>query len=140
MSFGGFDKENNKLPMAEINMTPLVDVMLVLLIIFMVTTPLITNTNNVNLPKTTSLKSKEDKKYATIAIDEKGQIFWNKEMINDEQLSINLSEYASSNNDQDKQIRLEADLNTRYEEIAKIMTEVKRCGIEKLGFVTKKDK
>lgn len=133
MAFGGFEKQNTT-PMAEINTTPFVDVMLVLLIIFIVTAPLVTNVVNVNLPQTKSQASPQKPNIIKVAIDANGQLFWNgkKTTLNDLPA---LFKNSSKNND--TELHLEADQNSRYQEIADIMVEAKKAGITKLGFVSK---
>ena len=121
--------------MSEINTTPLVDVMLVLLIIFIVTAPLITSNVNINLPTSKSSASQDKPNIINIGLDDKGRLFWNNKEIKEQDLSRLLSEAA-----QDKpntEIRLQADRNTRYEQITKIMTEAQSAKINKLGFSTK---
>lgn len=137
MSFGGFEKGNNS-PMSEINTTPLVDVMLVLLIIFMVTAPLITNTVNVNLPKTKSVATPQKPNVVKIAVRENGEIFWNDKKVEGQNLHLLLRSAIEKN--PDSELHLESDKNTRYEDIVKIMVEAQRAGISKLGFVSKVDK
>lgn len=134
MSFGGFEKQNNA-PMSEINTTPFVDVMLVLLIIFIVTAPLITNVVSVNLPQTKSAASPQKPNIITVAIDANGQLFWNgkKTTLND--LPALFKNSTSKN--ADTELHLQADQNSRYQEIADIMVEAQKAGITKLGFVSK---
>jgi len=135
MSFGGFDKNNNAAPMSEINTTPLVDVMLVLLIIFMVTAPLITNTTNINLPNSKTTASLEKPNVINISLDEMGRIFWNGKEISQENLPQLLQNAMAIK--KDTELRLQADRETRYQKITDIMTEANKAGITKLGFVTK---
>lgn len=137
MSFGGFEKNGNS-PISEINTTPLVDVMLVLLIIFIVTAPLITSTTNVNLPQTKTAASTQKPDVAKISIDEKGQVFWNGLKVGEEDLRNLLNHHSKKS--PDAELLLEIDRSTRYQEITNVMSEAKQAGISKLGFVTKIEK
>ena len=137
MSFGGFEKQNNA-PMSEINTTPLVDVMLVLLIIFIVTAPLITNNVSVNLPKTKSVASPQKPSIVKIGLDEKGQMFWNGTAISKTDLVTLFTDTAKDK--PDTELHLEADKDSRYQEITEIMVEAQKAGITKLGFVSRAEK
>ncbi len=134
MSFGGFSQKNN-MPMSEINTTPLVDVMLVLLVIFIITAPLITHNVNINLPNSKSAASPQKPDIINIGLDDKGKLFWNGKEIEEKDLPKLLTDAAQ--NKPDIEMRLQADRNTRYEEITEIMTEAQKAGITKLGFSTK---
>jgi len=137
MSFGGFEKQNNA-PMSEINTAPLVDVMLVLLIIFIVTAPLITNNVSVNLPKTKSVASPQKPSIVKIGLDEKGQMFWNGTAISKTDLVTLFTDTAKDK--PDTELHLEADKDSRYQEITEIMVEAQKAGITKLGFVSRAEK
>ncbi len=134
MSFGGFSKQNSA-PMSEMNTTPLVDVMLVLLIIFIITAPLITNSVNINLPSSKSSATPQKPNVVNVAIDEKERLFWNGKEINEDQLALMLEDAVKNNSN--TELQLQADRNTRYEKITNIMTEADKAGISKMGFVTK---
>jgi biopolymer transport protein ExbD len=137
VSFGGFEKQNNA-PMAEINTTPLVDVILVLLIIFIVTAPLITNTVSVNLPKTKSTASVAKPSVVKISLNDKGQMFWNGTAISKADLATLFADTARDK--PDIELHLEADKDSRYQEITEIMVEAQKAGITKLGFISKAEK
>lgn len=134
MSFGGFSKQNNA-PMSEMNTTPLVDVMLVLLIIFIITAPLITNSVNVNLPSSKSAATPLKPNIVSVGIDEKERLFWNGKEINEDQLTLMLEDAVKSN--PNTEIQLQADRDTRYEKITNIMTKADKAGISKMGFATR---
>lgn len=134
MSFGGFSSKNDA-PMSEINTTPLVDVMLVLLIIFIITAPIITNSVNINLPSSKSSATPEKPNIVTVAIDDKERIFWNGKEISENELSGLLNDAAKSNSN--TELRLQADRDTRYEKITNVMTQADKAGINKMGFTTK---
>ena len=81
MAFGGFSKEGNASPMAEINMIPLIDVMLVLLVIFIITAPLLTHAVKIDLPKAASAPNQTKPDNVQLAVNAAGQIFWNGEVV-----------------------------------------------------------
>lgn len=134
MSFGGFDSGNRTAPMAEINTTPLVDVMLVLLIIFIITAPLLTHAVRIDLPEASSTPNSEKPETVTLAIDADGKLFWNDQPIAEGDLEPRLAEAAARN--PQPELHLRADKNTRYEKLAQVMAVAQRGGITKMGFVT----
>ena len=133
MAFGGFNQQGNNAPLAEINMVPLIDVMLVLLVIFMVTAPLLTHAVKVDLPSASSAPVKPAEKI-DLSIDGKGQLFWNAEPMSREQVFAKLNEQALSA--PDSELHLHADKNTRYELLAEVMSAASKAGLSKIGFVT----
>jgi len=132
MAFGGFE-QNTSQPMSEINMTPLVDVMLVLLIIFMVCAPLMTQSINVNLPKAVGSSTQEKPEAINLAIAADGQLSWNGETVGDEGLTQYLADLAAKQPQPD--LRLMADKEVRYERVAFVMGLVREAGVSKMGFV-----
>ncbi|MES2677224.1 MAG: biopolymer transporter ExbD [Pseudomonadota bacterium] len=134
MSFGGFNKQNSA-PMSEMNTTPLVDVMLVLLIIFIITAPLITNSVNINLPSSKSSATPQKPNIVSVGIDEKERLFWNGKEINEDQLALLLEDAVKNNSN--TELQLQADHNTRYEKITDVMTKADQAGISKMGFATR---
>lgn len=134
MSFGGFNNKQS-VPMSEINTTPLVDVMLVLLIIFIISAPIITNSVNINLPSSKTSATPEKPNVVNVAIDDKEKVFWNGKEINEDDLEKLLRDAKSSN--QNTELRLHADKNTRYEKITSVMTKADKAGIKKMGFTTR---
>lgn len=132
MSFGTQDADDEV--MNEINMTPLVDVMLVLLIIFIITIPVMNHAVNIQLPQASS--QQEDKKPETIqlGVAEDGSFFWNQSKIDDNLLMARLVE-ASQKTPQ-PELHLRGDKNVRYERIAIAMSSAQQAGIKKIGFVT----
>lgn len=122
--------------MSEINMTPFVDVMLVLLIIFLVTLPLVHQTVNIELPKVTHQKLADLSEPLKISVNQEGQYLLGKELIQIEALGLKLS--AESQRHPKPVVLLYADKNTRYEDIAKLLASVHRSGLGKVGFVTEK--
>ena len=134
MAFGSFGHTPNKTPMAEINMVPLIDVMLVLLVIFIVTAPLLTNAVKINLPQASSdvLKSEPDK--IDFAINETGQIFWDGEPVSLDQAIARLQQAGAK--DPSPELHIRADRETRYEILAQVMAEASKAGVSKIGFIS----
>ena len=135
MSAGGNDSGG---PMAEINVTPLVDVMLVLLIIFMITTPLMNHKVKVQLPEAVLEKKDEEKgpkvPPITIAVTEQGSLFWNDEPISREMIESKLSVEAQKTPQPPVQIR--GDKTTPYSMVNEIVKIAQAQGMAKVGFVT----
>ena len=137
MSFGSMDDEGSDEVMNEINMTPLVDVMLVLLIIFIITVPVMKHSVNVDLPRATN--QPEDVKPATVrlAISADGKYHWNGEDIDDARLESNLKTEAIK--DPQPDLHIQGDKEVRYECVAQAMAAAQRAGVRKIGFVTDPD-
>jgi biopolymer transport protein ExbD len=121
-------------PMAEINMTPLVDVMLVLLIVFMITIPVMQHSVKIELPQASSQKNDVKPESININISAKGQIFWNNSPIDIDTLQI-YAQTAAKKTPQ-PEVQLRADKNARYETVAQVLASSKRAGLTKVGFVT----
>ena len=120
--------------MADINVTPMVDVMLVLLIIFMVTAPMMTQGVDVNLPETTAKPLRQEEEPLIITINKKGEIFLNKIHLDQSLLKQQL--IASSKIDKDKPIFLKADKQVPYGLVVSVMADIKESGFDKLGMIT----
>lgn len=133
MSFGTFDQQTQQ-PMSEINTTPLVDVMLVLLIIFIITAPLLTHNIRVDLPTAGSSVSPEKPDVITLSVNREGKLFWNDAPINESDLPQRLQD--ASNHKPQPELHLRADRDTRYQRIAEIMSAAQKAGLQKLGFVS----
>jgi biopolymer transport protein ExbD len=121
-------------PMADINVTPLVDVMLVLLIIFMITAPLMSHKVKVDLPKATLVKEETVIQPITLTIKASGAKFWNDEPVTDGTFEQNLAIIAQRV--PQPQVNVRADGITKYGIIDTAVTTVKRAGIRKVGFVS----
>jgi len=127
--------EQGKSPfMSDINVTPLVDVMLVLLIIFMVTAPMMMQGINVSLPKTTSKPLPAEKEHLIITVDRSQQIYINDYKVALEALQTKLKKIYEGRSDE--KVYLRADKGVPYGVIVRVMSEVKNAGVEKLGMVT----
>ncbi|MDR5780287.1 biopolymer transporter ExbD [Caballeronia sp. LZ065] len=134
MAFGGLDKHANGQPMAEINMTPLIDVMLVLLVIFIITAPLFTHAIRLDLPKVSSQPARETPQTITLSIDDTGKLYWNDTLIGVEQMRARFVEAGRAA--QKPELHLRASSATRYDVIAQVMGAAQQAGIERIGFVT----
>ena len=120
--------------MAEINVTPMVDVMLVLLVIFILAAPLFTHTIKLDLPSAQSAPSDEKPQTVTIAVDPAGKLFWNDAPVSRTELSARLTLEAAKKPQPDVMIR--ADKNTRYEVVTDLLAAAQTQGLSKIGFVT----
>lgn len=137
MSFHLEDDSTQDSIMAEINMTPMVDVMLVLLIIFMITLPVIQQAVKVELPKANSVRNEVKPESVQLSIDAKGQIYWNSTAIDLATFDKDAEEAAKK--DPQPEINLRADKSVKYEYVAKVLAASRRAGLTKLGFVTEPD-
>tara|TARA_R110002049_G_scaffold17416_2_gene67773 strand:- start:207 stop:623 length:417 start_codon:yes stop_codon:yes gene_type:complete len=134
MAFGGFDQQGGTPQMSEINMVPLIDVMLVLLIVFMITAPLLTHRVQIDLPAASSQATQEKPETVALAVDGDGALYWNDEPIARAALAARLASAAAE--DPQPELHLRADRDTRYQLLAEIMSEAREAGIEKMGFIT----
>jgi len=121
----------------EINMVPLIDVMLVLLIVFMVTAPLLTNSVHVDLPRASSSPEIAKPEHIDLALDADGAIWWQGEPIDNTELGQRL--HAAGQREPLPELRLRADAGTRYETVAQVMAGATREGITRIGFVSQPD-
>jgi len=122
-----------------INTTPLVDVMLVLLIIFLITIPVITKTVKVSLPKAANIPTETKPENITIAVDAGGLVYWNNEQIADrDQLLEKIKIEAVK--DPQPEIHIRGDSNARYEDVGRVLYSVQRGGVVKVGFITEPDR
>jgi len=124
---------------AAINTTPLVDVMLVLLIIFLITIPVITKTVKVELPKAVNIPTQTKPENITIAVDKEGNIYWNTARVASRNELLGLIEVAAVKKPQ-PEIHIRGDKETRYEAIGRVMYAIQRGGIVKVGFLTEPDR
>lgn len=134
MAFGSFGSGRNATPMAEINVIPLVDIMLVLLVIFIITAPLLTHAVKIDLPHASSALNEVKTDNVQLAIDAAGEIFWNGEHVDRAGLLRRLT--AAGRRQPAPELHLRIDRNARYEVIADAMSEASKAGLAKVGFVT----
>jgi biopolymer transport protein ExbD len=135
--FAAPDEEQDM--MSNINTTPLVDVMLVLLIIFLITIPVITKTVPLTLPKAVNIPTQTKPENVTVAINAKGDIFWNERRVpNNTALLEQIKQTAVKKPQPELHIR--ADRNVRYESVGKVIYLIQRGGIIKVGFIIQPDR
>ncbi|MFZ4536955.1 ExbD/TolR family protein [Propionivibrio sp.] len=132
MAFGSFNESPNTAPMAEINTTPLVDVMLVLLVIFIITAPLFHQAVPVDLPRVDSTKLDDKPLVVNLALDAQGGLFLDGALASSEAVYARLNELAPSQ----PELHLRADRTTPYEKVADILAVAQRAGVMKIAFVT----
>ncbi|WP_369818971.1 ExbD/TolR family protein [Achromobacter sp. Root565] len=120
--------------MSEINMVPLIDVMLVLLVIFIITAPLLAHSIKINMPQVAAEQIEEEPKTVDLAIDAAGALFWDEKPVNIDDLPNRFKSIAGTK--PQPEIRIRADQNTRYETLAKVMASARRSGMTRIGFVT----
>lgn len=125
--------------MSEINTTPLVDVMLVLLIIFLITIPVITQTVKVDLPKIANQPTKTKPENITVAINAKGDIFWNQSQVPNDQALLDLVKSVAVQDPQ-PEIHIRGDGQARFSDIGRTIYLIQRGGVIKVGFITEPDR
>ncbi len=133
MAFGS-DFEQQDEVISEINMTPLVDVMLVLLIIFIITVPVLTHSVQVELPRASNSPQQDKPSTIILSVNAKGEVFWNDQQVTATELEAKLAVAASAKPQPDIQLR--GDKTVAYEHVVKTMAAVQNAGLLKLGFVT----
>ncbi len=136
MAMSGPDNSDDEL-MSEINMTPLVDVMLVLLIIFIVTIPAINEAIRVQLPQASASPADAKPEHVNVAIDGAGLLYWNKEAVDEAGLKERLARAGAQ--EPRPELHLRADRQTPYEKVAKVMAASQKAGLARISFVTEPD-
>lgn len=132
MSFGTQDESDEV--MNEINMTPLVDVMLVLLIVFIITVPVMKHAINIDLPRATNQAQDIKPQTVLLSVDAQGSYYWNEGKVADELLPDLLKAEAAK--DPQPQLHIRGDKAVRYERVAQAMAEAQQAGVKKIGFIT----
>jgi biopolymer transport protein ExbD len=132
MAFGTQDEMDDV--MNEINMTPLVDVMLVLLIIFMITVPVMKHSVEIDLPRASSQPQDAKPQTVRLSVDAEGKYWWNESVVRDEDLPRMLQAEAARQPQPELHIR--GDKNVRYERVAQAMAAAQHAGLRKIGFIT----
>ena len=127
MAFGSFNASGESRPMAEINMIPLIDVMLVLLVIFIITAPLLTHSVKITANMTRA-------QHVQLAIDPAGHLFWNGTLVERDELALRMA--AAGKLDPVPELHLRADRDTHYQAIADVMALAARSGVTRIGFVS----
>ena len=132
MAFGTQDETDDV--MNEINMTPLVDVMLVLLIIFIITVPVMKHSVDIDLPRASSRPQDTKPETVRLSVDAQGAYYWNESRIGDNDLARLLKEAAARQPQPELHIR--GDKEVRYERVAQAMSAAQQAGLRKIGFIT----
>ena len=138
MAMSPFAGDDDDGLMNEINMTPLVDVMLVLLIVFMVTIPVIRHAVKIDLPHASSQKEDTKPAQVTIAIDADGNVMWDDQKADDATLNAKIA--AAAQAEPQPELHLDADRKVPYEKVAQVMSAAQAGGLTKIGFVTQPKK
>ena len=134
MAMGSFDPRRHQSPMADINVVPLVDVMLVLLVIFIITTPLLTHAVKIDLPKASSATNITQPEHIEFGIRENGDLYWNGEKLTLGQLGPRFA--AAAKIQPQPELHIRADRHAEYEPVAKVMSLAAQAGLTRIGFVT----
>lgn len=134
MAFGSIQDSGRQTPMAEINVVPLVDVMLVLLIIFIITAPLLTHSVKIDLPKAENTPNITQPEHVELAIRTDGSLFWNGEPVTLEQLAPRFG--ATVAKVPKTELHIRADKLAHYEHVARVMSIAAKSGMARIGFIT----
>ena len=132
MAFGTQDDSDEV--MNEINMTPLVDVMLVLLIIFIITIPVMKHAVNIDLPRATNQPENAKPQTVRLSVAADGAYYWNEAKIDDDTMALRLKEEGAK--DPQPELHIRGDKDVRYERVAQAMAAAQQAGVRKIGFVT----
>jgi len=134
MAFGGFHQGGQGKPMADINMIPLIDVMLVLLVIFIITAPLLTHAVKIDLPKAASHPNITKVENVQLGINAESVIYWNGEVVDKAEMQRRMAVAAKL--DPQPELHIRADRTTQYQILAEVMAEASKAGLVKIGFVS----
>jgi biopolymer transport protein TolR len=133
MSFGRLERTQGAAPMSDINMTPLIDVMLVLLVIFIITAPLLVSAVKVDLPRAEGAQAPHAPRFVALAINKSGQVFVDDRPQSPEALAQALKQAALANPDTEVQLR--ADAAVPYGRVVEVMGVAQKAGLSRIGFV-----
>jgi len=133
MAFGRLERSSGPPPMAEINMTPLIDVMLVLLVIFMITAPLLTSSLRLDLPRTDAALPSDAPRFVTVALDAQGRLYHGDEPVERDEFTRRMTALARGNPLIEVQLR--ADRAVLYGQVAELLGIVQKAGLTRIGFV-----
>ena len=134
MAFGRLERRSGPAPMSDINMTPLIDVMLVLLVIFMITAPLMSSSLKLDLPRAEGGTPNEAPQFISVALDPQGQLFFGEEALDAAAFALRVAEAARRNPKTEVQLR--ADKGVAYGRVAEVIGVVQKAGLNRIGFVT----
>ena len=138
MAFASFDRKSTAAPMADINMVPLIDVMLVLLVIFIVTAPLLTHAVKLELPRASSQANQLKPDKIEFAIDAAGTRYWNGEAVTRAQAAERFA--AEGKRQPQPEVHLRADQSTAYRHVAETLADASKAGLAKVGFVSEPER
>ena len=133
MTFGRLERTPGPQPMSDINVTPLFDVMLVLVVIFIITAPLLASAIRLDLPKSDAAKPVDAPKFVTLVVDKSGQTFLNDKALQLDELARQLAQTAGQNPDTEVQLR--ADEAVPYGKVVAVMGVAQKAGLNRIGFV-----
>ena len=133
MAFGRLERAQGAAPMSEINMTPLIDVMLVLVVIFIITAPLLASSIKLDLPKSEAAKPNEAPRYVLVVVDKTGQVFLNDKPVTTGEMAASLVRIAAESPDTEVQLR--ADETVAYGRVVEVMGLAQKAGLNRIGFV-----
>jgi biopolymer transport protein ExbD/biopolymer transport protein TolR len=134
MSFGRLERSGSARPMSDINMTPLIDVMLVLLVIFIITAPLLAPSLRLDLPQAEGATVGDPGEFLTLAINADGALYWGDQKLPTDAVAARLAEAAKANPLIEVQLR--ADRGVPYGRVAELIGLVQQAGLNRIGFVT----
>ncbi|MBI5275019.1 MAG: biopolymer transporter ExbD [Burkholderiales bacterium] len=138
MAFGRLERTQGPQPMSDINVTPLVDVMLVLVVIFIITAPLLASSIRLDLPATDAASLTEAPRFVTIAMNKAGEVYLNDKPVSSTQLADGLRQSARAN--PDTEIQLRADQSVPYGRVVEVMGVAHKAGLSRIGFVAEPPK
>jgi biopolymer transport protein TolR len=133
MAFGRLERTSGPTPMSDINMTPLIDVMLVLLVIFMITAPLMSSSLKLDLPKTDAAQPNDAPQFISVALDPQGRLFFGEDAVDPAAFAARVADAARKNPRTEVQLR--ADKNVPYGRVAEVIGVVQKAGLSRIGFV-----
>ncbi|MDE1947233.1 MAG: biopolymer transporter ExbD [Burkholderiales bacterium] len=137
MTFGRLEQSPASSPMSEINMTPLIDVMLVLLVIFIVTAPLMTTSLQLDLPRAEGARPGEAPAFVALAVDAEGRLYVGDQRVEAAELVQRVR--AAAARDASTEVQLRADRKVPYGRIAELIGLIQQAGLSRIGFVTESD-
>jgi biopolymer transport protein TolR len=133
MAFGRLERRVGEPPISEINVTPMVDVMLVLVVIFIITAPLLASSIRLDLPRAVGTQAGDAPRFVTVVVDPKGGLFLNDKPVTQQQLADGLQAAAKAN--PDTEIQLRADQSVPYGKVVEVMGVAHQAGLQRIGFV-----
>ena len=133
MAFGRLERTTGPTPMSDINMTPLIDVMLVLLVIFMITAPLMTSSLKLDLPKTDAAQPSDSPQFISVAIDAAGKLYYGEEVLTPEAFAQRVG--AAGKKNPQTEVQLRADKSVPYGRVAELIGVVQKAGLNRIGFI-----